>query len=263
MLLPRSAPTCGTRTTITHIRLLTHPRRGARTRTSRCRWPTWSCSVVVKGEFIFIFVWAIRMTWFLLKGIPAQQLMKRLLFPHEAWERGPSARTTWCFVRAGRHRGERRDRGEVRARVAAVQVVTQPQWQHGGFLLDRIPTESTRGSFGSSKGDVRTTMRATTIRGISDGGVRGAGTRGRGRAGRFGARDQARVEVGAEKIEKIAREDRRGEGRSGGGDGGGGGWGWGWGKVGGVTARATRPTRRSEALLSVTERPREGSTLKT
>lgn len=69
-----------------------------------------------------------------------QQLMKRLLFPHEAWERGP-LRETEMIVLSGLDDIVASD--EIFARFTQswprCNVVLQRQWQHGGFLLEPDP----------------------------------------------------------------------------------------------------------------------------
>lgn len=66
--------------------------------------------------------------------------MKRLLFPHEAWERGP-LRETEMIVLSGLDDIVASD--EIFARFTQswprCKVVLQRQWQHGGFLLEPDP----------------------------------------------------------------------------------------------------------------------------
>ena len=69
-----------------------------------------------------------------------QQLMKRLLFPHEAWERGP-LREDDMIVLSGLDDIVASD--EIHTRLTRAwprcEVVLQRQWQHGGFLLEPDP----------------------------------------------------------------------------------------------------------------------------
>lgn len=81
-------------------------------------------------------------SWF-VKGDPStQQLMKRLLFPHEAWERGPLG-VNDMVVLSGLD--DIVASAEIAKRFARAwprcEVVTQRQWQHGGFLLEPDPEE--------------------------------------------------------------------------------------------------------------------------
>ena len=66
--------------------------------------------------------------------------MKRILFPHEAWERGP-LREDDMIVLSGLDDIVASD--EIHARLTRAwprcEVVFQRQWQHGGFLLEPDP----------------------------------------------------------------------------------------------------------------------------
>ena len=66
--------------------------------------------------------------------------MKRLLFPHEAWERGP-LREDDMIVLSGLDDIVASD--EIHTRLTRAwprcEVVLQRQWQHGGFLLEPDP----------------------------------------------------------------------------------------------------------------------------
>ena len=81
------------------------------------------------------------MTWFFVKGDPStQQLMKRLLFPHEAWERGPLGANDMVVLSGLDDIVASAEIAERFARAWPLcEVVTQPQWQHGGFLLEPDP----------------------------------------------------------------------------------------------------------------------------
>ena len=69
-----------------------------------------------------------------------QQLMKRLLFPHEAWERGPLGDDA-MIVLSGLDDIVASE--EIHARFTRAwprcNIVMQRQWQHGGFLLEPDP----------------------------------------------------------------------------------------------------------------------------
>ena len=79
-------------------------------------------------------------SWF-VKGDPStQQLMKRLLFPHEAWERGPLGVNDMVVLSGLDDIVASAEIAERFARAWPLcEVVTQPQWQHGGFLLEPDP----------------------------------------------------------------------------------------------------------------------------
>ena len=199
----------------------------------------------VKGEFIFIFVWAIRMTWFFVKGDPStQQLMKRLLFPHEAWERGPLGANDMVVLSGLDDIVASAEIAERFARAWPLcEVVTQPQWQHGGFLLEPDPdgvnarivrfVEGGR-SDDDARDDDKGHKRRRRARGgdEGEGAVRGGLARGAiRRAWRLASRKsrKSREKIGAEKggaaAATAAAEDGDGDGE----------------KVGGVTARAAVP----------------------
>ena len=190
----------------------------------------------VKGEFIFIFVWAIRMTWFFVKGDPStQQLMKRLLFPHEAWERGPLGVNDMVVLSGLDDIVASAEIAERFARAWPLcEVVTQPQWQHGGFLLEPDPdgvnarivrfVEGGRSDDDDVNGDDDKGRKRRRARGgLARGAIR--------RAWRLASRKsrKSREKIGAEKggaaAATAAAEDGDGDGE----------------KVGGVTARAAVP----------------------
>jgi len=67
-------------------------------------------------------------------------LMKRLLFPHEAWERGPMSSED-LIVLSGLDEIVASHEIETRLRIAwpTVRMIHERQWQHGGFLLEPDP----------------------------------------------------------------------------------------------------------------------------
>jgi len=79
-------------------------------------------------------------SWFVKGDANVQQLMKRLIFPHESWERGPLCERD-MVVLSGLDDIVASD--EIHARFTRAwpkcAVVVQPQWQHGGFLLEPDP----------------------------------------------------------------------------------------------------------------------------
>jgi len=79
-------------------------------------------------------------TWF-VKGDPStQQLMKRLLFPQESWERGPLDAND-CVVLSGKDDIVPSEdiRDSFKKQWPKVKILYQGQWQHGGFLLEEDP----------------------------------------------------------------------------------------------------------------------------
>ena len=79
-------------------------------------------------------------SWFIKGDVSTQQLMKRLLFPHEAWERGPMSSED-LIVLSGLDEIVASKEVEARLRVAwpTVRMIHEKQWQHGGFLLEPDP----------------------------------------------------------------------------------------------------------------------------
>ena len=79
-------------------------------------------------------------SWFVKGDASTQQLMKRLLFPHEAWERGPLGEDD-MVVLSGLDEIVGAAEIAARFREAWPKCVTvlQKQWQHGGFLLEPDP----------------------------------------------------------------------------------------------------------------------------
>ena len=79
-------------------------------------------------------------SWFVKGDASTQQLMKRLLFPHEAWERGPLTERDMVVLSG---LDEIVGSIEISERFARAwpgcKVVLQRQWQHGGFLLESDP----------------------------------------------------------------------------------------------------------------------------
>jgi pimeloyl-ACP methyl ester carboxylesterase len=79
-------------------------------------------------------------SWFVKGDASTQQLMKRLLFPHEAWERGPLTRND-AVVLSGLD--EIVGANEISERFQKAwprcKVYLQEQWQHGGFMLEPDP----------------------------------------------------------------------------------------------------------------------------
>ena len=76
-----------------------------------------------------------------MKGDPStQQLMKRLLFPHEAWERGPMSSED-MIVLSGLDEIVASKEVDTRLSIAwpTVRMIYEKQWQHGGFLLEPDP----------------------------------------------------------------------------------------------------------------------------
>ena len=68
------------------------------------------------------------------------QLMKRLLFPHEAWERGPMSSED-MIVLSGLDEIVASKEVDTRLSIAwpTVRMIYEKQWQHGGFLLEPDP----------------------------------------------------------------------------------------------------------------------------
>jgi len=79
-------------------------------------------------------------SWFVKGDVSTQQLMKRLLFPHEAWERGPMSSED-LIVLSGLDEIVASHEIETRLRIAwpTVRMIHERQWQHGGFLLEPDP----------------------------------------------------------------------------------------------------------------------------
>jgi hypothetical protein len=79
-------------------------------------------------------------SWFVKGDASTQQLMKRLLFPHEAWERGPLGEDDMVVLSG---LDEIVGAAEIAARFGEAwpecTTVLQKQWQHGGFLLEPDP----------------------------------------------------------------------------------------------------------------------------
>jgi pimeloyl-ACP methyl ester carboxylesterase len=79
-------------------------------------------------------------SWFVKGDASTQQLMKRLLFPHEAWERGPLGEDDMVVLSG---LDEIVGAVEIAARFRQAwpkcATVLQKQWQHGGFLLEPDP----------------------------------------------------------------------------------------------------------------------------
>ena len=79
-------------------------------------------------------------SWFVKGDASTQQLMKRLLFPHEAWERGPLGEDDMVVLSG---LDEIVGAAEIAARFGEAwpecATVLQKQWQHGGFLLEPDP----------------------------------------------------------------------------------------------------------------------------
>ena len=79
-------------------------------------------------------------SWFVKGDASTQQLMKRLLFPHEAWERGPLGEDDMVVLSG---LDEIVGAVEIAARFREAwpkcATVLQKQWQHGGFLLEPDP----------------------------------------------------------------------------------------------------------------------------
>jgi pimeloyl-ACP methyl ester carboxylesterase len=79
-------------------------------------------------------------SWFVKGDASTQQLMKRLLFPHEAWERGPLGEDDMVVLSG---LDEIVGAAEIAARFREAwpkcATVLQKQWQHGGFLLEPDP----------------------------------------------------------------------------------------------------------------------------
>ena len=79
-------------------------------------------------------------SWFVKGDASTQQLMKRLLFPHEAWERGPLGEDDMVVLSG---LDEIVGAAEIAARFREAWpkcvIVLQKQWQHGGFLLEPDP----------------------------------------------------------------------------------------------------------------------------
>lgn len=79
-------------------------------------------------------------SWFVKGDASTQQLMKRLLFPHEAWERGPLGEDD-MVVLSGLDEivGAEEIASRFREAWPECATVLQKQWQHGGFLLEPDP----------------------------------------------------------------------------------------------------------------------------
>ena len=79
-------------------------------------------------------------SWFVKGDASTQQLMKRLLFPHEAWERGPLKEND-MVVLSGLDEivGSTAIAERFTKAFPKCSVILQPQWQHGGFLLEPDP----------------------------------------------------------------------------------------------------------------------------
>lgn len=79
-------------------------------------------------------------SWFIKGDVSTQQLMKRLLFPHEAWERGPMSSED-MIVLSGLDEIVASKEVEKGLRNAwpTVRMIYEKQWQHGGFLLEPDP----------------------------------------------------------------------------------------------------------------------------
>ena len=79
-------------------------------------------------------------SWFVKGDASTQQLMKRLLFPHEAWERGPLGKDD-MVVLSGLDEivGAAEIASRFREAWPECATVLQKQWQHGGFLLEPDP----------------------------------------------------------------------------------------------------------------------------
>ena len=79
-------------------------------------------------------------SWFVKGDVGTQQLMKRLLFPHEAWERGPMTSED-MIVLSGLDEIVASKEVSTRLRIAwpSVRMIYEKQWQHGGFLLEPDP----------------------------------------------------------------------------------------------------------------------------
>ena len=79
-------------------------------------------------------------SWFVKGDASTQQLMKRLLFPHEAWERGPLGEDD-MVVLSGLDEivGAAEIASRFREAWPECATVLQKQWQHGGFLLEPDP----------------------------------------------------------------------------------------------------------------------------
>jgi len=79
-------------------------------------------------------------SWFIKGDVSTQQLMKRLLFPHEAWERGPMSSED-MIVLSGLDEIVASKEVDTRLSIAwpTVRMIYEKQWQHGGFLLEPDP----------------------------------------------------------------------------------------------------------------------------
>ena len=79
-------------------------------------------------------------SWFLKGDAGNQQLMKRLLFPHESWERGP-LREDDVVVLSGLDEivGARETKRRFERAFPRCEVILEENWQHGGFLLEPDP----------------------------------------------------------------------------------------------------------------------------
>jgi len=79
-------------------------------------------------------------SWFIKGDVSTQQLMKRLLFPHEAWERGPMGSED-MIVLSGLDEIVASKEVDTRLSIAwpTVRMIHEKQWQHGGFLLEPDP----------------------------------------------------------------------------------------------------------------------------
>lgn len=181
-------------------------------------------------------------SWF-VKGDPStQQLMKRLLFPHEAWERGPLGVNDMVVLSGLDDIVASAEIAERFARAWPLcEVVTQPQWQHGGFLLEPDPNgvnakivrfvEGGRQDDDARDDDKGRKRRRAEGEGAARGGLARGAIR---RAWRFASRKsrKSREKIRAEKGGAAATATATAEDGDGDGDGDG---------VGGATARATVP----------------------
>ena len=181
-------------------------------------------------------------SWF-VKGDPStQQLMKRLLFPHEAWERGPLGVNDMVVLSGLDDIVASAEIAERFARAWPLcEVVTQPQWQHGGFLLEPDPNGVNAKIVRFVEGGRQDDDARDDDKGRKRRRAEGEGARGEvWRAARSGARGglrprksrKSREKIRAEKGGAAAAATATAEDGDGDGDGDG---------VGGATARATVP----------------------